>query len=234
MENLRKNNNSNKISKLAEKWTGFYSQKSVPFLCTILGILIVILVIVLILGAGLPKQEDPVQALMNRVRSKDVVVCPFKSVNNFFYAYYSAQASGDTTILETSFDDPKTANISAQYAQIVDHFGDFKIYVTPGLENNEIAAFVSYNIYFKNISTPAPAVDSFYLLMNKKTGNIQIQTKMYEDETINTFLTLISYRNPIRSLIQKTEENLYTALNNNNDLRNLYVVMSSMAVEGRE
>ena len=51
---------------------------------------------------------------------------------------------------------------------------------------------------------------------------------MYSDEEINNFLTLISLREPVRSLLSSTEDSLYGILEKNSELRNLYVIMSTM------
>ena len=216
----------NIMNGICQAIAAFYKKRAVPFLCVILGILIVILVYALVSGAGVDNTDD--RTMMERVRSKDVIECNISSINNFFYAYYSALASGEETVLNDSYDNPKEANIPTDLSTIVDKISNIKVYVTPGINQNEVAAFVSYDIYFDNISASAPSVDSYYLYVDSDAGTIKIMTDMYKDEDINSMLTLISYRNPIRTLLADTEADLYDILNENPDLRNLYVVMSSM------
>ena len=220
-------------NKSAGKWTAFYKKRSVPLLCTALVILIALLIVAIIVQNPPAKKSSlsREQQLMEMVRSKNVIPCHISSINNFFFVYYGALASGDTSVLEDSYDNPKEAGISANISTMVNRISDIKVYVTPGLKKNEIAAFVKYNIYFKNISASAPSVDSFYISMNTSDSSIKIMTKMYTDSDVNELLSLISLREPIRSLLSDTENELNNILNTNTDLRNLYVVMSSMTDE---
>lgn len=207
-------------------------RKTVPFLCLLLVILISILTIVIISRKGAPAGEPArEQTLMQQARSKNVIRCPIKSINNFFIVYYGAMSSGNTSVLEDAYDNPKLAGVSAAVGSIVEKYTDIKCYVTPGLKQGEVVAFVSYNIHFYNIDEPAPGVDSFYLKMDSVKDTIKIMTAMNSDPDINNFMLLLSYRNPVRTLMKDTQERLYNVLQENTDLRNLYVVMGSIKTE---
>ncbi|MCF0141947.1 MAG: hypothetical protein HUJ75_01070 [Parasporobacterium sp.] len=213
----------------------FYKTKSGPVLLAALAVLVTVLIAVLILGVGVkeaPGRSDN-QKLMDQVRSKNVVKCHIDSINEFFDTYYRALSSGNTTVLEGLYDDPEHASISAEVAGIVDHYSDLTVYVTPGLEQNDVIAYVYNNIHFNNILQSAPAVDSFYLHLDPETNQIKIKSAMYTDPKINKMMLLVSYREPVRSLLQGTKDSLYGALENNVDLRNLYIIMSSMMNEGK-
>ena len=223
-----------KFRRLKRKCKDFYRAKAVIILGTLIAVCIIAaIVLIATLGSQSRKHSSlsREQELMQMVQSKNVIPCHVSSINNFFVMYYGAMATGDTSVLEDSYDDPKNAGISANMSSIVSRITNVKVYVTPGIKKNEVAAFVSYDIYFKNINIPAPSVDSFYIYMNTADSSIKILTRMNTDKDINNFLTLVSYREPVRSLIAETESELYDILNTNTDLRNLYVVMSSMTDE---
>ena len=217
------------ISATYEKSSNFYRKRSVPILFGILAVLVIALAASMILGAGIEKDvsRDP-QNLMRLARRKDVVECNVDSINTFFEDFYSAQAEGNTSVMEGMYDDPSKANISTALSTIIDSYSDLEVYVTPGLSQNEVVCFVYNLIHFNNITTAAPSVDSFYIRMDTENNRIQILTSMYSDNSVRNYMKLISLRNPIRSILTAAQDGLYGALESNTDLRNLYVVMSSM------
>ena len=205
--------------------------RAVLFSCLAL-VVIAALVIVLLTtcdGRGRDPSITDEQQLMEYVRKNRVIPCYVPSINNFFIVYYNAFATGDTQILEDSYDDPRLANISAEAADIIDRITSVKVYITPGLKKNEVAVFVTYNIFFENINVPVPSADSYYIYMDTAKSQIKILSKMYTDKQVNELLTLISYKEPLRSILAETDKQLDEALKNNTDLRNIYVIMSSMA-----
>jgi len=206
--------------------------KLFPFALAIIGIALIVVAILLINNSRNDRNGGsltPEQQLMEYVRSKRVVPCHVNSINNFFFMYYNAWSQGDTTFLEGTFDNPKQARVSANVSEMVDYVSGIKVYITPGLRKNEVAAFVSYNMHFKNIKDLAPAMDSFYILMDTRDSQIKIMTKMYSDREVANLLALVSYKNPVRTLMNETQENLYEVLEKNNELRNLYYLMNSMS-----
>lgn len=218
------------IKKTALKIASFYKKRTIPILICALCILIVALVFVLLLGAGQAKDsETKYQKWMRQLRTKDIAVCQIETINDFFDEYYYALSEGDTTALEAMYDDPQNANITTELAQIVESYSDITVYATPGINSGEVLAFVSYNINFVNIESAAPAVDSFYIMMDSEINSIYILTGMYTDSDINTFMYLASYREPVRSLLADAEEGLNSILESDSELRNIYIIMNAMA-----
>ena len=225
-----KNRTVSNVSGIKDRFDSWMtSSRAIPVLSIALAVLVVILAIVLLLGGGVePAAKSDQRALMDKVRSKNVIKCHINSVNEMFETYYSALSVGDSQILDTLYDEPSKARYSISVSEIVDRYGEITVYVTPGLADNEMAAFVYNNIYFNNIKEAAPSVDSYYIKVDEENKKVQIITKMYSDEEINNFLTLISLREPVRSLLSSTEDSLYGILEKNSELRNLYVIMSTM------
>lgn len=213
----------------------FYRKKTVPVLITALAVLIVILIFTLLMGGGVQQNTlTKYQVWMNQLREKDIEQCQVENINTFFDKYYQALSVGDTTTLETMFDDSQKANITTELSSIVDHYSDLTVYVTPGINEGEVLAFVKNNIYFVNIDQATPSVDSFYIKMDEETDSIYILTDMYTDADINTFMYLATYREPIRSLLSQTEAELNTILEGNSELRNIYIIMSAMTDESAQ
>ncbi len=204
---------------------GLTDRIPVSVLVYILAGLFVVLALVLISGIGTDTGND--RTMMQIVREKKVAPCTLSTINDFFEDYYTAMSSGDTSVIESSYDDPSRAGYSVQISEIIDSYSDIEVYITTGLNDGEAAAFVVNNINFVNIDDPAPSVDSFYLSVSEDGTDIKIMTAMYESEDINEFLTLLAMRDPVRSVLQTTEDTLYGILESNEDLRNLYVVMNS-------
>ena len=217
------------VTDAGRKGSDYFKKRAMPLLFGALTVLVLVLAAALILGAGTEKDysTDP-QHLMARARSKEVVKCGIESINTFFEDYYFAQSEGNTTDMEAMYDHPEKTKITAQLSTIIESYSDIEVYVTPGIRQGEVVCFVYNSIHFNNIDTPAPSVDSFYIYMDAENNRVQILTSMYTDEAVRNYMKLISYRNPIRSLLTSVQDGLYGALESNTDLRNLYVVMSSM------
>ena len=215
-----------------DKIAKFYKEKAVPVLVCILAVLIVLLIFVLLLGGG---QESSTvteyQEWMIQLRNKDIAECPYDCINDFFDEYYTALCEGDTTTLETLVDDAESSNITTELSSIVESYSNITVYVTPGINDDEVLAFVAYDINFVNIESEAPAVDSFYIKTDTETNSIYIMTEMYTDADINAFMYLASYREPIRSLLTDTEEELNSILESDSELRNIYIIMNAMSEE---
>ena len=218
-----------KSMEVGDKISSTYRKRAVPILFGILTLLIIVLAASMILGAGYEKESSKDKRnLMDIARSKNVIECRIDSINDFFDSYYKAQAEGNTTLMEGMFDHPEKANITAQLSTIIENYSDIQVYVTPGLNKGEVVCFVYNLIHFNNILTAAPSVDSYYIYMDSENDKVLISTAMYTDESVRNFMKLISFRNPIRSVLSSAQDGLYGALESNTDLRNLYVVMSSM------
>ncbi len=193
-------------------------------LATVLLIIIVLIVLAATAGAKHRKSDN----YMDQIRNQEIKLNDVAAIDDFFVSYYTGLSSGNTTELEAMFDDPAKANITTEISTIVNQYDNFKVYVTPGIEENDIVAFVGNDIHFANIDATAPSVDSFYLKYDKEAAALKICSDMYTDQNILKFMNLVSYREPIRSLLTDTNNRLSDALAGNKDLNNLYILMQSM------
>ena len=199
-----------------------------PLAALILLLILIIIVVVVLAAGGGAKKSARRGNYMDQIRNQEIKENDVAAINDFFVNYYTAVSSGNTTDLEAMFDDPSKANITTEVSTIVSQYDNFKVYVTPGIEENDIVAFVSYDIHFDNIEATAPSVDSFYLKYDSEQAALKICSDMYTDQEILKFMNLVSYREPIRSLLTDTNNRLSDALAGNKDLNNLYILMQSI------
>ena len=153
------------------------------------------------------------------------------TINDFFQQYYRAMADGDVTQMDAMFDQEGYAVTSSALDSLIDSFENIRVYTAPGLKENEIAAFVYSDVKFANIDTSAPSVESFYL--TKESGEPKIMTSMYSDAYIAEYLTLLSEKAPIKSIMDNTEYWLATTLKTDTGLKEIYDKMQDY-IAGRE
>lgn len=222
-ENKPKKAKSDIAGKIAA-WFKAHKQLTV-ILATVL-LLIIVLIVLFANGSTLSSRKNG--NYMDRIRNQEIKVNDVAAIDDFFTAYYTALSSGNTTQLEGMFNDPSKANITTEISTIVSQYDNFKVYVTPGINESDIVAFVSNDIHFDNIDATAPSVDSFYLQYDKESSALKINADMYTDQDILKYMNLVSYREPVRSLLTDTNNRLSEALSGNKDLNNLYILMQSM------
>lgn len=203
-------------------------RKHKPLTVILATILLLLIVLVVLFARGSNLNSKKTDNFMDQIRGQEIKINDVAAIDDFFVAYYTALSSGNTTELETMFDDPAKANITTEISTIVSQYDNFQIYVTPGIEENDIVAFVSNDVHFDNIEATAPSVDSFYLKYDTEASALLICSDMYTDQTILKYMNLVSYREPIRSLLSDTNNRLSDALAGNKDLNNLYILMQSM------
>ena len=223
----KKNPEKNKKNKTKKKQS-FVRNRGLWLILAIVVVLILAIVVVLALR-GENKEEVAENHFMDQIREQEVVETESPILQQFFNEYYEALAAGNTTKLESMYDDPSQVNITTEISSIVDSYDNFKIYETQGIEENTVVAFVYNDIHFKNMDATAPSVDSFYLWYDPETMSYKIDSWMYTNEDILKFMNLVSYREPIRSLLEETNEQLDEILSGNKELNNLYILMQSMA-----
>ena len=195
------------------------------FILIILAVLILAVILILALRPQTVKEDV---SYMDQIRNEEVTVNDDPKLTEFFTTYYEALSSGNTTALERMFDDPTKAMITTEISTIVDSYDNLQIYKTQGIEEDSFVVFVYNDIHFANIEATAPSVDGFYLTKDEASGSYKLRADVAENEEILKYMNLVSYREPIRSLLSDTDAKLSEVLNGNKDLNNLYILMQSM------
>jgi len=164
---------------------------------------------------------------MEMIQNFDIKVSDDASLNSFIKNYYNAIADGNIDLLKSMYDSKLDLSEFDEISNMVEGYSNFEIYAIPGINENELAIFVRYDVKFYNIDTLAPSVDCLYLSYDKD-GNYKINSDMESNAEIVRYLTLCSYRDPIKSLLTETNDELEIALKSDKNLNNLYVVMNSI------
>lgn len=230
-ENETENNNSSNqdfVKKARKDAKKIKKEKKTVIISIVLAVLIAFLLVIVLMVISGDKQDNSIEQYLDRLRKQEVVECDIEMVNYFFKTYYDALSAGNTTIVEGLFDNPSKANVTTEVSKIVESYKNIKVYVTAGIKDNEIVAFVYNELKFKNIDTLAPAVDVFYLSYNKTDNALKIVTDMYTNGDIIRFINVAAQKEPVRSLLIQTNENLDKALDSDKELKNLVIIMQSM------
>ena len=104
--------------------------------------------------------------------------------------YYSAYAAGDTDALQkvaTPVSDEEISYIQF-YSQYIESFKDSQIFIKDGLDAGSYLVSVRVDLKYKDIETPAPGLDFFYvetnkdgkLFINNIYGSFNQQNNIYE------------------------------------------------------
>lgn len=165
---------------------------------------------------------------MEKIQSLDIGENEDEAVSKFFTDYYNGLSSGDVEAIKNMFDKPNSAEVSDEVSTLVEAYNNLTIYTAPGISDKEMAVFIRNDVKFYNIDTLAPSVDCFYVTIDSKDGDMKIRSDMYKNADIIRYLTLCSYRDPIKTLLTDTNSALDSALNSDKELKNLYIVMQSM------
>ena len=225
------NNNSNKkfsLKKVIKDAKKSPQEKKTGIISIVLAVLIAVFLITILIVFASDKQDNSIEHYLDKLRNQEITQCNVEAVNYFFKTYYDALSAGNTTIVEGLFDNPAKANITTEISKIVESYNNIKVYVTAGINENEIVAFVYNELKFKNINTLAPAVDVFYLTYNAADNSLKIKSDMYTDADIIKFINVAAQKDPVRSLLSETNEKLNSALESDKELKNLFIIMQSM------
>lgn len=219
-------NTPQKVSKKKKKG----NQKPLIVAAIVVGLIAVIVIALVIIS----QKESTVDVrfqndnYMEKIQSLDIVTSGDEAINKFFADYYNGLSAGDIESLKSMFDKPNSAKVSDEISTLVEAYNNLIIYTAPGIKENEMAVFVRNDVKFYNINTLAPSLDCFYVTIDSKDSSIKIRSDMFENADIIRYLTLCSYRDPIKTLLTDTNSALDSALNSDKELKNLYIVMQSM------
>ncbi len=222
-------NSSNVVSqKKISNLKQFAIEKRIGITCIGIAVLIAILIIMIFLVFSKDDTDNSMAKYLDNMRTQEIIECDIEQVNFFFKSYYDALSEGNTTIIEGLYDDPSKANITTEVSEIVEKFDNIKVYVTKGLKDKELVAFVYNELKFPNIETLAPAVDTYYLSYNELNNSLKIITNMFTDPSIIKFINVVAKKEPVRSLLTNTNDKLNEALEADSQFKSLYLIMQSM------
>ena len=157
----------------------------------IVGVLFVVLVVVIIVfvhrgSSGSAEDGESVYVVDTSldVPKDSYEVDKYPNVNTLLEAYFNAIALGDADTVASLSDvlsDEERIRIQVQ-AKYYDGFFNYVVYTKAGPAPNSYFAFVTYDIQFTGMTTPAPALSSVYVCTNESGALYVNKSEPTEDE----------------------------------------------------
>jgi hypothetical protein len=220
----RNGNNNETINQLIA-----YIQQNIRYVAAA-GLLIV-LILVLAMCAAPKKTEDAVEST-ETVSMADVEfeVNANEQINDLLNRYYTAYAAGDIDTI-ASIATPLAANEQtyiAMFSQYVDAYQNITCYTKSGLDASSYMVYVSMEIKFTSVDTPAPGLEFFYLRTNDD-GNLYIDN-LYSpynlankenalDTSVQSLLQDLINQEDAIALQEETQQNYDAAVASDDALR---------------
>lgn len=152
------------------------------------GCIFICMACVLFLGTGKSaSQEKSVEGVYKNYKENKN-----EELNKLINDYYKAYASGDTDALKKVADPVSDQEVSyiQFYSQYIESFNDVKIFTKEGLSEGSYLCSVRVDLKYKDIKTPAPGLDFFYvetkddkLFINNIYGSFNQTNNIYEMDT---------------------------------------------------
>ena len=111
-------------------------------------------------------------------------------LNTFIKDYYDAMAKGDVLTvasMNTNLNDVEKIRIKEQ-SKYIEPFQDIMIYTKPGLTENSYVAYVSSRTKFKDLDTPLPGLQTYYI-ETTETGDFRIYNTTSDDDPVYEYVS---------------------------------------------
>lgn len=138
-----------------------------------------------------------------------------EKVMDLVNSYYAARTLGDVDGLRAVLDERITIDedkVKAE-AKVVDSYQNINCYTTPGRNDGEFVTYVSFDMKFKNINTPAPGLTPAYIVTDD-SGNLRMLTWEYvtaNDKSLMNYMNEKGSCDAIRELGASVETNFQNA-----------------------
>ncbi len=138
-----------------------------------------------------------------------------EKVMDLVNSYYAARTLGDVDALKEILDERVTVKedkVQAE-ARVVDSYQNINCYTTPGRNDGEFVSYISFDMKFKNINTPAPGLTPAYILPDAN-GNLRLLTWDYivaNDKDLQDFMGVKGNCDAIRELGATVDTNFQNA-----------------------
>ena len=142
-------------------------------------------------------------------------------INSLVQAYYTALQNANLNqmkTLVTSTDDFSLEKLEKR-AQYIEGYNMFNCYTHSGLNPDEILAFVSYQVKFRNISTTAPDLKYFFIQKNADGKYVIVSKNTEAQEAFEKRVEQNS--TDVQNLIKEVDTRLQQAVEADSSLRDL-------------
>ena len=194
-------------------------------LIALVGAIVIVIVIVIILLIGKPGDkgnENDKNALVNKITKKNIENIEVKQdadseISTLINEYYSALLAADreklSTLIYDAADDDKYVE-----QKIIEAYNNVSVYTVKGLKDNAYVVFAYWESKFINIETPAPGIETFYVV--KDGDKYLIDTKLSDEE--KAYIQAVSDKEEVKTLFDETNDKLMNAVESDTNLKALY------------
>ncbi len=162
----------------------------------------------------------------------------YPEVNSLIDAFYTAWGEKNVDRMKEladSFDATDEAKVlNATY---IESYSNINVYTKKGLTDDSYVVFVSYDLKFTDVNTPAPGLAQLYVV--KKDDKYMIHNDKNDTE-VNEYIDKTNQDEDVKKLISEVETNLNKAMESDADLKAFEeqlgqeTSMASMADNGSE
>ncbi|MCR4990379.1 MAG: SH3 domain-containing protein [Lachnospiraceae bacterium] len=111
-------------------------------------------------------------------------------INSFIKDYYDAMAKGDVLTvasMNTNLNEVEKIRIKEQ-SKYIEPFQDITVYTKPGLTDSSYVAYVTSKTKFKDLETPLPGLQTYYL-ESTENGDYRIYNTTSDDDPIYEYVS---------------------------------------------
>ena len=139
-------------------------------------------------------------------------------VTTFVEAFYAAWGQKDVAKMKELTDAfSKTDETKVTNADYIEEYRNVEVYTKPGLEENSYVVFISYDLKFKDVETPAPGLSVIYVYQNED-GTYLIHNDESNAE-IEECIEKTRQEEDVKELITQVEKELNAAIEGDENLR---------------
>ena len=128
----------------------------------------------------------------------------YEDVNTFVSEYYKCLSVGDIDKLNSMmdfFDDTEKIKIQKRSGYI-ENYNNIKVYTKLGVEADSYIVYSYYELKFKDIETPAPGLDAYYIYKND-AGDYKIANEIIDD-SITKYIQEANKQDDVVDLFNKS------------------------------
>lgn len=192
-----------------------------------LGVLTVILVVLLVQTAFADGTARGKANKGDKTQEEGLLVNEYPKVNALAEKYFAAVMNGNIDTLKEiviPFSESDQA-AATRISEFVESYDDLNCYTEDGVDENTYIAFVSYQLKFPEVDTPAPALET-WIISTDESGSLYINRDMSTlSDDMKTQLEELLVREDVKKLFSDVDAKMLEALNADESLKSLYQQM---------
>jgi hypothetical protein len=141
--------------------------------------------------------------------------------------YYDTSELPGKNVFMTDEQASKELASIKQKREVIEKYKNIVTYIKPGLLPDTYVVFTTYNMKVTNIDTLVPGMSLLYITKNEN-GDLRVNNDT-PDEQLNQLLTQLTKEDDIKSLIDKVNSDLKSAMAKDNSLKDFVKYLKSVS-----